>query len=593
MCSYAPFGYTSPNLSRKQLTGEDKTWFVRRSYDRDCSVAKLVERFSISKSALFKWRKQYENGESLGLASGRPPILNSKAEELLKDFVADSVNNDNAIKQRDMKSVIGNYILQTADDRGTMGCTNICSKTVKNICNKLNLSAHHGQIKTTARQKAEHDVMNALSTYFCHQAVLKHVSNPHLVINYDATQFCIGPCKKKPVCISGVNKGDNKPLSTKATDGIDLNFGIKWFCVINAAGQICSKLVLLLSDEKLRKDECKVHKIPQLSIGLDANPYGYIIFCKTRCGNPAFFHWLNESVLLPYVRMLRISFADAASFAYIFCDGEATQIAPYSTGPLPAKFKSENIIVGKLSAASTAVSQPCDVGNIFKSAKAMVDCVTNEEVDLYSALDAHIMKALEIHDTTMSKGERCKISRCVRKIRIGISRVKPETVEHSWSKAGFEGQKSNLHMKLPYVLNSFGLRKVKRSDFSNITAEYHGGIQQYQEHGCITDAYMREHFNICRGLEGGGERDKDSLTTSRQRCVILNHSSTVARLVNAQKQKDDADEKRAAKKATRDAAKVAKASEEARIQREVAAQAMTRKRTVEVLGQPKKKRKTS
>lgn len=67
-----------------------------------------------------------------------------------------------------------------------------------------------------------------------------------------------------------------------------------------------------------------------MSFEISLNGYGYICFCKTRCGNAKFFRWFNTEVLIPYIALLReVSNAGDEDTVFIMCDGEAIQIYQY------------------------------------------------------------------------------------------------------------------------------------------------------------------------------------------------------------------------------------------------------------------------
>ena len=173
----------------------------------------------------------------------------------------------------------------------------ICKETFRNLKKKHNIGDTYGQSKTDYRIEAEHDVKHAVATLVGHTACLQYCNNPNLIINYDATQFQIGKSNKRKddkVLFVKKDPGDSvrrdkfhKPRSTRKStkDNNDLNFGIKWFCIMTAAGYICNRNVFLIADNQMNEGEFEFHEVPSLKYSTDENAMGYVCFCRTRNGN--------------------------------------------------------------------------------------------------------------------------------------------------------------------------------------------------------------------------------------------------------------------------------------------------------------------
>jgi hypothetical protein len=61
-------------------------------------------------------------------------------------------------------------------------------------------------------------------------------------------------------------------------------------------------------------------------------------------------------------------------------DGEQVQIECYSHPATVDILRDSNIVVGKLPASTTAVTQPCDAGNCFKSAKCTLKVINDADI---------------------------------------------------------------------------------------------------------------------------------------------------------------------------------------------------------------------
>lgn len=57
---------------------------------------------------------------------------------------------------------------------------------------------------------------------------------------------------------------------------------------MNAAGQTCNDLFFLVADGQMGEEEFAVYNVAFLTAGVTQGK-GYVYFCKTRCGNEAFF----------------------------------------------------------------------------------------------------------------------------------------------------------------------------------------------------------------------------------------------------------------------------------------------------------------
>jgi hypothetical protein len=55
----------------------------------------------------------------------------------------------------------------------------------------------------------------------------------------------------------------------------------------------------------MNKDEIDVYKISSLGIGSDLNADGYVIFYESRACNIKFYEWLNKSILIPFIFMIK------------------------------------------------------------------------------------------------------------------------------------------------------------------------------------------------------------------------------------------------------------------------------------------------
>ena len=115
-------------------------------------------------------------------------------------------------------------------------------------------------------------------------------------------------------------------------------------------------------------------------------------FTKTRAANRKFFNFFNNSLLIPFITRLQEKLnMTGNSNCVVTCDGEAAQIDPYFSDDVQTKLDSQGVIIAKLGASATAVSQPCDAFKMFSTTKKYLSQVTRDEVKVH----VFILNAIE------------------------------------------------------------------------------------------------------------------------------------------------------------------------------------------------------
>lgn len=138
----------------------------------------------------------------------------------------------------------------------------------------------------------------------------------------------------------------------------------------------------MVADENMAKDAIDVHKLNGLGMQVDQNSYSYLVFCHSRCGNVAFFSWYISTVIVDFVKNMRVIGGLGPTVqAWYQLDGEAVQIECF-TDPFIQKLLEENhISVGKLPASTTMVLQACDAGNAFKATKKKLKSIPKPNIE--------------------------------------------------------------------------------------------------------------------------------------------------------------------------------------------------------------------
>jgi len=531
-----PFGTSTPDLKGMVLPVVQKEWFVQESKRKGVVVAHLVEKYNISTKALYKWRKQSVLNQ-LSEKVGNPYILDKEEEENFRIFVKEKCEKNEAIEVCETREYLEPFVKNTAKKLNKTSNAVISNTFIKTVLDKLNIHHVAAQKKTDARLAAEKDARNGLSTLIMFSAVCNLIQNPYLYINYDATQFTINSSDDaRVICIVPDElKKQNVPISTNKKNKInDLDFAIKWFCIINAGGSMCNTLIFLCADSELDSEDLHVLEIDELNIDAATNSgKGYLCFTKNRSGNSKFFVWLNTNVLLPYIKRLKELYCvDDIGHVFMCCDGEQMQIDPYFTEDVVKPFNDLDVIIGKLAASTTAITQPCDAYCLFKSLKKLLRTVTNNEANNMVRLKENIQAAL--HGYKAKSGHDIKtmdhrrILMGLLKIRKAMEKgIRPNLIRKSFEKVGFENLEASPTVKVETILKNFHMNTTT-DEYQNIMNFLLICERKMMRDGAIKDKYLLKCDYIYRRYADEFKDRYDNII-SKNRCVILNNCNTFRR----------------------------------------------------------------
>jgi hypothetical protein len=216
--------------------------------------------------------------------------------------------------------------------------------------------------------------------------------------------------------------------------------------------------------------------------------------------------------------------------AYLTFDGEKVQLACYSEEEIQTTFHQENIHVGKLSASTTEIEQPCDRGTIFKLAKKGLKSITDSNIDTNHPLNNSLLNVITEHESKKSEGNRMTYPH-KKMLRMGLLRIqkvlqltlRQDIVQESFSKTGM------YPFNLDKILDEC---KSKLNDEQRdiIKDKLPGLVDIFELEGHISDASL-----IKSGIlpTVNSAKPKDQLTLSSQRAVLLSHAKSVALLKDA------------------------------------------------------------
>ena len=128
---------------------------------------------------------------------------------------------------------------------------------------RANLKVGNALQHSAAREKACADIRNAAS-FFVAQAYMAPKTKYYLNLNCDGTQDSSG--------------------------GL-VAFFIKYYLFISAAG-VTAPPVYVIADDRMAEGDFEVYEVVGLGLTTEVAGKGYVVYCKTRCGNVGFYRWL-------------------------------------------------------------------------------------------------------------------------------------------------------------------------------------------------------------------------------------------------------------------------------------------------------------
>jgi hypothetical protein len=158
----------------------------------------------------------------------------------------------------------------------------------------------------------------------------------------------------------------------------------------------------------------------------------------------------------------------------------------------------------------------------------MISHDVNLKSDIEKGLQSYEVKVAH----KINAADRRRLPIALMKARYAIEMgAKRKIILDSWLTCGLEGQ---CVVNPATVLSQHHLIEHKHYNlfnYHNMMHELPDAIRIFMSTGTLTDAYMNSKFDICKLNKEG--RDRDDRVTHQRRCLILNHSKTVAKYVEA------------------------------------------------------------
>jgi hypothetical protein len=526
MSKPSPFGRGKKDLSESQLTLDEKSWLGESINNGSRTALSLSKQFNLKIDTLQSYARKLRNGLTLHESGGRPPKLTSDDKQIYKEIVTHAAPN---LSTSEASDILQNMARHNESNRRHVSpelADGVSPRTVRNVNKELGLQVANAETTTNARIEAESDLRNAISFAAANHLMVPLV-NRHLILNMDATQFRVGSdttLKTKAVYssrhpITGQKqkqKVHTKPL--KGRNGI-VSYYIKFYLIMSAGGYP-STPVFVVQDESMTAETIDAHSIPGLGLQSGTDNHGWLVFCKSRAGNLEFFKWINLHVVVPFVQNIKaMRGLTEPSLTWFVLDGEPAQIELYNHAEVLKILEDNEIVVGKLPASTTAITQPADVGNCFIGSKTVSKLIGPRDYEDQELKDS-ISQAIKTHNKSFKPTHKSLLVDGLQRIRLALeTSLKPTTIMDSFQKSGIFCKDTQ----------SYSLTQILKEFKCEISSELLGAITSAMPSLAKLIGAQGELLSADFTRFGISGSDKDSLVLHRRRMVILTNRKLIER----------------------------------------------------------------
>lgn len=392
------------------ITESERDSILEAYNQRNGSREQFCVKAGITEAFLKKIQNKKMNHKPLRQETGRPALI---TEEIIDSVKTMAESQHYKFSVDEIRSKIDESIETNYMEAGKIINKDPTRKflhsrtTFDNILEKIDGKIAMAETTTDARYTAERDVLNAISLA-CTNGAMDGLSNPHMIVNADATQFNVGGTETN-VQVVYTGKRSEVTGSLKVfpenRNANSLAFFIKYYMIITAAGD-CAPPIYIIQDPHVPKDDMDVHKVNGL--GFNGRTYGYLIFSNSRVPNASFYEWVLIEVMIPMIEEKRSMFPTVCEdkLGWLQLDGELQQINIFTDPEIQSILHDARIEVGKLPASYTAIGQPCDVGKQFKAVKAVIKHLDESTVAWNEGLIKNIEEAYDKHNRTYGGSDR-------------------------------------------------------------------------------------------------------------------------------------------------------------------------------------------
>ena len=572
----------------QQLTGKGKTSsdplrLVETGKDADnngiVTLGAMVARHNLKLTTVSNWVKFYNKGSQLHDSGGRPPTLTKDAvEQFKKEIVELEVskgdNTAKAIKQRidaayqqrlrDSGRVkIGNLVERTVSGQKVLVPLEDCkvkdSRTVSAIKAEASIKDRKAQDLNAARLASLNDIRVIYKIVCCFLAFAAFLTAAYKW-NGDCTQVIVrGDNSSNLVCVVR-DRGDRKKVESGQTNN-ELDILLKIFALACAAGEM-GRLVVMIAIKEMPEDAFFKAIIPGLShtMGVGEAQNGFLYFSKDRGGTPEMWSDIYLSFVIPTIKASadfhKTCYADGSRMESFFHqDGEAAVMNSAFTPEVMEAFHAANIHGQKGGPSHTSQTQELDCGHAFDSLKAGVKSVAKEGTDVANDILRRNLKETFRQFHAQHPG-------------VNISALQQRKIEHGLEVVIWATQKHWNPVKMREAARLTGLhidgaevgketvnydRLMTRHKNTTTSAEDYALMkekrwevaEEFQRNGRVTNEFL-DGLGIVTTL---GAVDRDGLTLCRQDAQLFTHVKSVQRFADRKREKEQAAEDLATRKA--------------------------------------------
>jgi hypothetical protein len=428
MVGACPWGNRNVNLKGLKLKVEEKRWLGEKIVENQKNIKKFILRFRLSRTTLNLYARIVRDPKGVFYEGyGRPGDCDAHFEMEMKREMEDALYLWSPAKTKLEALKVKQ---QTADIRmKDAKVSNFSDRSYSRFEQRNGIRTGNAEVTTNARVESVASVRNFVSFAAMNQFMVPKVSSK-LIFNVDATQFIVGHDACGNVTVKYIETEDNKDKPLKSLpDGHNVSknlYAIKYFLFISAFG-FQTEPVYVIADDSMDEDAIDVHRVEGLGVGTQLESHGYLVFCKTRCCNLAFFVWYNKHVVIPAVGRGRDHFncLSSESLAWFQLDGEPVQIQCYTDKSVIKTLEDHRIVVGKPPGSSTAATQPCDRGNCFKGPKTTNKKLEDVHVEDNEEMITRLTEVIGEHNIVDSATSKKKMSAAHKRMAVfGLLRVK-------------------------------------------------------------------------------------------------------------------------------------------------------------------------
>ena len=512
---------------------------------RDFGARSFARRYNISKSRVQHWVTKLkggygERGKKFYSCKGQPQCIDDIGMAVLSESIRNSSRLKTSMLYAKVREAVYEQRRNTFIRRGVLPPVGeIDPRTLTKIRKRLGAKKRKAQNMSDVRVRAASDIRNAFSLYVMLLAFAKHLWSC-CIFNWDAVTFSIKKEGDKFVwCIPDPNE---PPVTHSGAE--ELAMGIKWIPLISADGAI-SRVVLVIAVDGFDPDKFVYYPLQGLSCSSEGSaPPGYLCFCKTRAGNPAFWKWFLTYIIIPEVQQVRSRqygkpiLPDGTLMPiFIVIDGEAIQLDQVFSADVINILSEKLIIMGKLPASCSAIYQPCDVGPLFKIIKRIVKYLAENCVDVTqhhgvgNSMEFALEEIVAHFNENYGTSSNIRISRAKKeKLFIAITRlvyafsnyVKVDQVKSGFIKSGiFPINFRNI------VAQLYGKQYDNLVEYESLERKAPEAVPSFQSEGVLSEDRMTE-LGIRESPAEHNSLPRDQRALHNNRARILNIAATIA-----------------------------------------------------------------